>query len=197
MIYCHLKFDIMTADATNASPHLQQTPFSIPSRLLIDTAPIRIAPNPFAPHTNQPSNRRKTSNFDKFPGFSVFTNHQSPLTNHRASNRNCPELEIAITPSPSSKLDFLIATAKGGNRGQETRNSYREESERWKAVGEGSKLGLPSAGSGDLEAAYERKRLSGGGLCGAGKPDQAHIGHRGQSQNMLDHRVLHLAIEAN
>ena len=190
MIYCHLKFDIMTADATNASPHLQQTPFSIPSRLLIDTAPIRIAPNPFAPHTNQPSNRRKTSNFDKFPGFSVFTNH-------RTSNRNCLELEIAITPSPSSKLDFLIATAKGGNRGQETRNSYREESERWKVVGEGSKLGLPSAGSGDLEAASERKRLSGGSLCSTRKPDQSHIGHRGQSQNMLDHRVLHLAIEAN
>jgi hypothetical protein len=104
----------MTTEATYGSPYRQPTPFPSTDGFLIDTAPIRIAPNPFTPNNIQFPNRRKTSHFDKSPGFSPFTIHQSPLTNRRTSNRNCPELEIAVTPSPSSKLDFLIATAKEG-----------------------------------------------------------------------------------
>ena len=104
MVHWSLKCDIMTTDATYASPRHQPTPLPAAGRFLIDTAPIRIAPNPFAPNTIQFPNRRKTSHFDKSPGF-------SPFTIHRTSNRNCPELEIAVTPLPSSKLGFLIATA--------------------------------------------------------------------------------------
>jgi len=120
MVYWGPKSDIMTTEATYGSPYRQPTPFPAAGRFLIDTAPVRIAPNPFAPNKIQFPNRRKTSHFDKSPGFSPFTIHQSPLTNHRTSNRNCLELEIAVTPSPSSKSYFLIATAKGGNIGADS-----------------------------------------------------------------------------
>jgi hypothetical protein len=77
---------------------------------LIDTAPIRITPNSHILSTNQVSNRHETGDFCAL----IFTNHQPLFTTHRVPNRNCLELEIAVTPSLSSKIEFLIATARGG-----------------------------------------------------------------------------------
>jgi hypothetical protein len=88
----------------------RDAPWLARRNFLIDTPPIRIAPNSFTPNTNQVPNRRKAGDL----GSLVFTSHHSLITTHSRSNRNCPELEIAVTPLPSSKLDFLIATAKGG-----------------------------------------------------------------------------------